>query len=601
MRCFRYILLLTVLPLIAISCQRRELIDDDGYFSRVPGRDAIAFRAVPGETYLSEMTKAEAIGSVASLGPIYVSATTGPAGAEESSWVSEKFVLSGTKYSSPRVWPADADPGYHFYASNLVSSFDPKGMTVNVDCTKDAVVAYLPVSAYHEDNTLVFDHILSRIGEVVVHTDGGAYALSDVSVHLLPVNEGKYNIRTKEWTDLTSTCGPVELSAPAGGVTANDVYLIPGTYEVGANWTVTDADGVRSYHNAFTVVLQPGMFSRLELTLKGSEAGHLSMWALEDGTFTFSSSLSASDLSSVSYSLDEGATWVTVSNSGSPIGVTTPVVKAGRRVLWKGSGVRTGSGSGTCSVFSSTGAFTLSGNVLSMVYGDGFAGVTSIGSADLFKGLFAGSRVVNASALRLTLDSVPENAYSRMFEGCTLLEAAPSLPATSLSAGCYERMFAGCTSLSSVPDLPAAAVKTSSYAYMFQGCYALRKAPVLSAGSLAVSCYEGMFSGCVSLLDAPALPATTLQASCYSRMFQGCTAIMESPVLAAPVMVAGCYDYMFQGCSALVYVKCLASTVVSSASWLDGAHAGGVFVKKAGVSWGTGNDYIPSGWSVIEE
>ena len=57
---------------------------------------------------------------------------------------------------------------------------------------------------------------------------------------------------------------------------------------------------------------------------------------------------------------------------------------------------------------------------------------------------------------------------------------------------------------------------------MFQGCTSLTTAPSLPATTLANYCYSNMFSGCTSLTTAPSLPATTLANGCYSNMFKGC-------------------------------------------------------------------------------
>lgn len=60
--------------------------------------------------------------------------------------------------------------------------------------------------------------------------------------------------------------------------------------------------------------------------------------------------------------------------------------------------------------------------------------------------------------------------YSSMFQGCTSLTSAPSLPATTLANSCYRSMFQECTSLTSAPSLPATTLAGSCYRYMFSGC-----------------------------------------------------------------------------------------------------------------------------------
>ena len=60
--------------------------------------------------------------------------------------------------------------------------------------------------------------------------------------------------------------------------------------------------------------------------------------------------------------------------------------------------------------------------------------------------------------------------YSNMFQGCTSLTTAPSLPATTLANNCYYSMFQGCTSLTTVPSLPATTLANNCYNSMFYLC-----------------------------------------------------------------------------------------------------------------------------------
>ena len=94
---------------------------------------------------------------------------------------------------------------------------------------------------------------------------------------------------------------------------------------------------------------------------------------------------------------------------------------------------------------------------------------------------------------------------------------------TDVPADCYNSMFNGCTGLQTAPHLPATTLADSCYTIMFYGCISLRTAPDLPATTLANFCYYNMFNGCTGLQTAPHLPATTLANSCYSYMFYECT------------------------------------------------------------------------------
>jgi len=104
--------------------------------------------------------------------------------------------------------------------------------------------------------------------------------------------------------------------------------------------------------------------------------------------------------------------------------------------------------------------------------------------------------------------------YANMFNGCTELTTAPSLPATTLTNYCYYAMFSGCTGLTTAPSLPAT--------------------------TLATSCYRDMFSGCTGLTTVPGLPATTLATSCYYAMFSGCSSFKVSKIQT------GTYQYAWR-------------------------------------------------------
>ena len=62
------------------------------------------------------------------------------------------------------------------------------------------------------------------------------------------------------------------------------------------------------------------------------------------------------------------------------------------------------------------------------------------------------------------------HCYYRMFDGCTSLTTAPSLPAITLATYCYSDMFGGCTSLTTAPSLPATTLANNCYGSMFTNC-----------------------------------------------------------------------------------------------------------------------------------
>lgn len=171
------------------------------------------------------------------------------------------------------------------------------------------------------------------------------------------------------------------------------------------------------------------------------------------------------------------------------------------------------------------------------------------------------------SAPTLPAKTLANGCYSDMFAGCTSLVSAPALPAENLAVDCYKYMFSDCSSLTSAPALPARILFDECYANMFSGCTSLAVAPSLPAETLALACCSCMFDGCTSLTAAPALPAKTLAQECYSSMFSGCTSLRTAPALPAARLADYCYDSMFRDCTSLETAPALPAQTLSASCY----------------------------------
>lgn len=440
--------------------------------------------------------------------------------------------------------------------------------------------------------------------------------------------------------------------------------------------------------------------------------------------FEIHSAITTSDLTSISYSMDSGATWTTTQNvNNKTIYIETPNVDVGQKVLWKGTGVRLGNrfidgasyDIGSHFWFmNGVGRYKAYGNIMSLLYGDSFRDktdlsnntwafnklfmhqynrntveeienivlpATTLGTGcytnmfnrlslitaipelpattlanNCYEGLFYGCTSLTTppelisntladscymymfsgctsltTAPELPVPTLANNCYTGMFMGCTSLTTAPVLPATTLANGCYADMFAGCTSLTTPPELPVTTLASQCYYDMFSGCTSLTTAPELPATTLAEYCYGGMFQECTSLTTAPELPATTLASHCYNDMFGGCTGLTTAPsVLPATTLVPYCYESMFVQCTSLTtapdilarngtgvtyaisqmfrncfslnYIKCMLEGTINpryfSWYWVQNVSSSGTFVKAANATWETGDDGIPTNWTV---
>ena len=200
-----------------------------------------------------------------------------------------------------------------------------------------------------------------------------------------------------------------------------------------------------------------------------------------------------------------------------------------------------------------------SGDIRTLMNYENYSDIQTSGN---FQSLFQGCTSLT-TAPTLPATTLASNCYKSMFSGCTSLTTAPELNATTLASRCYESMFSGCTSLTTAPALPATDLDEYCYAFMFKGCTELTTAPALNATTLAANCYAHMFNGCSKLTDAPALPAENLDYMCYESMFSGCTSLTTAPALPATTLTPQCYDSMFKGCTLLTTAPELNATILA--------------------------------------
>ena len=117
-----------------------------------------------------------------------------------------------------------------------------------------------------------------------------------------------------------------------------------------------------------------------------------------------------------------------------------------------------------------TAEIDIEGNIMSLLYGDGFASNTALtNSTYQFCSIFKKALVVSAKNLILPATTMKNYCYRAMFSWCTTLVSPPALPATTLAQGCYWYMFEQCA-IMKAPELPATALVNECYGHMFEGC-----------------------------------------------------------------------------------------------------------------------------------
>jgi len=202
----------------------------------------------------------KAVSEINGMTGFYVMATKGTSGAESLVWsqLVNGSGQQGSVYTTGKYWPS-TNLQYHFYACISEPAFSATGATVTVNGKVDVVCAYLETPDYNEQNALVFDHIMGRIGTFTLNASTADYTLSGISASVTnAVKQGTYNIRTGAWSG-QSAAENVALS-----IGQNDFLLVPGNaYSLSVTFTMTKGDYVATFTKTATFSLEPGKITNI--------------------------------------------------------------------------------------------------------------------------------------------------------------------------------------------------------------------------------------------------------------------------------------------------------------------------------------------------
>ena len=262
-----------------------------------------------------------------------------------------------------------------------------------------------------------------------------------------------------------------------------DVYLSgESTFSDDTSYYITATyDGVEWVVNVSVATFQSHDYSQDYLTFD----------ILTGGTIIWKKNVNSTPSKTIQYSTDNGSTWTSITSTRSGVTIN---VETGDKLLFKGLNNNYGEFSDEAyyNFFGGTAQFNLSGNILSLIYGDDFMEYDELPQQEYatytaFGELFNHTNVVDASELILPT-TIQEHCYGSMFFGCTSLTTAPKLTATTLAQGCYESMFSDCTSLETAPELPATTLVGNCYYGMFSGCTSLNYIKCLATDISASYC-----------------------------------------------------------------------------------------------------------------
>ena len=245
------ILFAAMAAIVAVSCNKDAYVAE----RKLPGHcEPISFKVEGVNMDLS--TKVTPVTDLASFN---VMASTGAVAYETYAWT-VVATKSGDSYITNKYWPS-TDPSYHFYAANTSLSFMSNGATVTVDSSEDIVCAYKSSPQYGVPTLVNFRHILTRIGTATISIPAG-YSISDASIGIKKIRtSGTYNLRTKGWT------GTNEIQMQPVQEGSNDLYFIPGQYDVSVTFTLTKGDFTGTYTSVTNVDFQPEKINNLEINI----------------------------------------------------------------------------------------------------------------------------------------------------------------------------------------------------------------------------------------------------------------------------------------------------------------------------------------------
>lgn len=259
----------------------------------------------------------------------------------------------------------------------------------------------------------------------------------------------------------------------------------------------------------------------------------------------------------MSYSVDNGETWTDLTLTAK---TDIATINTGDKIIFKAINDNLATKWNVYWRFSSLKRFKVYGNVMSLLFGDGFENNSEFKSGTSFNlcGLFYGtSTLVDASNLILPATVCKTSSYNGMFRGCTNLVSAPKLPATQSAQDCYSSMFEGCINLEAAPEINLVNMSEGSCMRMF----------------------------CMDRNNKLTTPKMT-----------------KSPILRCATCATNCYKEMFKGNGNLVEVTCLKTDDIECCdNWLANTSSTGTFIKSPlKNNWPNTTSGYPSGWTIVD-
>lgn len=243
-----------VLVAVAVSCHEEPLQYGD--------MDIAVELGTPVTLVLDE---AQTRADVTTLSSFYVMCISGaPAKKYESSvWTASFSRDADGYYTGGKYWPGTTVT-YSFYASNKIATISFDGTYVNAEPLTDVVVAKVASATYRQVVPLTFNHIYAKIGYCNVIPPSG-FSVSGLSVRMTPDTGGRYYVCDGTWDYTTSST--LTLATTTGNTTSLENLIVPGTYSLSVNYTLTKDSYTESFNKSLSLTFEAGKKNNIEITL----------------------------------------------------------------------------------------------------------------------------------------------------------------------------------------------------------------------------------------------------------------------------------------------------------------------------------------------
>ena len=365
-------------------------------------------------------------------------------------------------------------------APTITNNFDG---TISLSTTTPGATIYYTTNGDTPDNTsTAYSSSFSLDDATVIKAiayQGSSY--SEVTIYNVPQYDAPI-ITFDNSTSLVTITSEGTVYYNTGNGTQDDPSPSSGILYT-EPFTVSSATKVKA------IATHPG-YLHSDVAIWPPIQGYLTFEVLTSGTICWKA-IGTNSAKTIEYSINDGA-WTSIT-AGSNVTIS---VNAGDEVRFKGLNSTYATDKSNYSGFDGgTATYDISGNIMSLIYGDNFEDQTTLSGTYSFCSLFKQSKAVSAENLILPATTLTEYCYRAMFSKCTTLVVAPALPATTLATGCYWYLFEDCA-ITTAPELLATTLVKECYGYMFKGCSNLNYIKCLArAGFNTSNCLSNWVNG----------------------------------------------------------------------------------------------------------